>query len=66
MIYQIYSKDLAKVVSQNGQILIISADSTQALVKDLVNTEEIQIIAEHQDTHHLLSNSFWIQPCTSC
>ena len=65
MIYQIYSKDLSKVVSRNGSILIISADSSQALVKDITNFEDIEIIDEHEDTLHLLSDSFWIQPCTN-
>lgn len=67
MIYQINSNQLPAAIQLNCTIIILSVDSTSALIQG-DNITGLTIINQYQDNqlNSLLSNPGWRQPCVNC
>lgn len=67
MIYQISTQQLPLALSNGGEIIIISSNSIDALIRS-TNITDIYIINEYDDNKlsELLLSDFWRQPCTNC
>ena len=59
--------ELPTAITNVCDILIISSDSTRALIK-IENTEGLEILNEYQDSDYniICSDPFWKQPCIDC
>lgn len=67
MIYEIYTSQLPIAITNVCNILIISNDSSRALIKT-ENIEGLNILNEYQesDFNIICSDLFWKQPCIDC
>jgi hypothetical protein len=67
MIYQISTQQLPLALSNGSEIIIISSNSTNALIRS-TNITDLNIIKEYNDDKlsELLLSDFWQQPCTNC
>ena len=67
MIYEISTALIPQALQAGCSIVIISADSSRALVQGHA-LENINTHNEYQDAqlHSLLTDIFWQQPCTNC
>jgi hypothetical protein len=67
MIYEIYSNEVPTAIRNGCNIIILSADSSKALVEGLTLTG-LNIISEYskEEINNLLSNPIWKQPCKDC
>lgn len=66
MIYEVNTNDLLPLVVDGGKIIIVSADSTSALVR--LQSAPSSFIEEfsESDLQTLLGLDKWKQPCISC
>lgn len=66
MIYEVNITDLPSLVINGGQVVIISTDSTSALVR--LQSAPSSFIEEfsESDLQTLLGLDKWKQPCISC
>lgn len=67
MIYVIEAVYLPIAIQNGGTLIIISADSTKALIRtnNINGLNDISQI-EESSLQTLLASSFWKQPCISC
>lgn len=67
MIYEIETQHLPAVIQNSGTLIIISADSSKALIRinDITNLSVISVV-EESSLQNLLASSIWKQPCISC
>lgn len=67
MIYEIYSNELPIAIRNGCDIIILSADSSKALVEGSTSTE-LNIINEYskEEINTILSDPIWKQPCKDC
>jgi hypothetical protein len=67
MIYQININDLPIAITNMCQIVCISNDSQNALIR-CSNLENITAIQSFQDDelNSVLQQDYWRQPCTNC
>lgn len=68
MIYEIEVNQLPVAVQRGANVLIISADGLNALVNNLNDVNEINILDSYDDAQYgqLVSSPFWRQPCLNC
>lgn len=68
MIYKITIVGVPTVINRGGRLIIISADNMAALVSDITDTSELNILEEYNDNllSSLLEDPVWKQPCTNC
>lgn len=67
MIYQIPTTQVSIALTNNCKLLIISGDSSNALVQG-DNLSNLTIINEYNDNdlYTVISDIFWRQPCKDC
>jgi len=67
MIYEIPTNEIPSVIKKQGHLIIISADSTCALVK-IDDIGDLNILNSFNDDalDGLISSDKWRQPCTHC
>ena len=67
MIYQISIQQLPLALRNGSEIIIISNDSSHALIRSS-NINNLNVINEYDDNSlkNLLLSDFWRQPCTNC
>jgi hypothetical protein len=67
MIYIINSNQLSIAIQNDCQVLLLSSDSTQAMIKG-TNLDNLTVLSSHQpsEMNALYSNPFWKQPCKDC
>lgn len=68
MIYEIEIKELPNALQRGANVLIISADGLNVLVKNISNVDGLNILDTYQDSQYaeLVSSPFWRQPCPNC
>lgn len=67
MIYEIYSNELPIAIRNGCDIIILSADSSKALVEGSTLTElNIISVYSKEEINTVLSNPIWKQPCKDC
>ena len=67
MIYEIYSNELPIAIRNGCDIIILSADSSKALVEGSTLTElNIINVYSKEEINTVLSNPIWKQPCKDC
>lgn len=67
MIYEIDSVELPIALQNGCSIVIISADSSKALVKG-TNIQGLNVTYQYTPEHlnSVMSDVFWKQPCINC
>ena len=65
MIYEINTSDIPSALASGAILIIISGDSTVALVKSYITMDCIMSYDENQ-LSSLLNETKWRQPCKDC
>ena len=67
MIYEIDSVELPIALQNGCSIVIISADSSKALITG-TNLQGLNLINQYtaEQLNSILSDAFWKQPCVNC